>query len=59
MKNSSIIVAMLFASSSAIKIKHNNNEAAINTCVNVRKDSGIEEPCNTGGNSAWDEDVPV
>ena len=32
---------------------------ADNICVNTRKDSGIDEPCLTGGNSAWDPDVPV
>ena len=28
-------------------------EAAKNTCVNVNKASGKEEPCSTVGNSAW------
>ena len=27
--------------------------------MNVRKDSGIEEACDTAGNSAWDPDAPV
>ena len=30
-----------------------------NECVNVRKDSGIEEPCETPGNSAWVPDEPL
>ena len=28
-------------------------DAAVNTCVNVNKASGVEEPCSTIGNSAW------
>ena len=30
-----------------------------NHCVNVRKDSGIEENCDKVGNSAWEPDVPL
>ena len=30
-----------------------------NTCVNTRKDTGVDEPCYTMGNSAWDPDVPL
>ena len=57
-----IAVALILASNKAINIKltplagHNPLE---NTCVNVRKDTGIEEPCDTIGNSAWDPDVPL
>ena len=28
-------------------------------CVNVRKNSAIEEDCSTPGNSAWVKDEPV
>ena len=28
-------------------------DAATNTCVNINKASGVEEPCSTTGNSAW------
>ena len=28
-------------------------DAATNTCVNINKASGEEEPCSTIGNSAW------
>ena len=55
-------VALLLASSQAINIKLTplaGHPALTNTCVNVRKDTGIEEPCDTVGNSAWDPDVPL
>ena len=61
MKTSAIVIGMLFASVDAIKVgqKSTPNEPMDNTCINVRKDTGIEEPCNTPGNSAWDEDRPL
>jgi hypothetical protein len=31
----------------------NKPDAATNTCVNINKASGEEEPCSTVGNSAW------
>ena len=52
-------VALLIASTSAIHISGAPLEPVDNTCINVRKDSGIEEPCNAPGNSAWEADVPV
>jgi hypothetical protein len=58
-KTSAIVVAFLFASVDAVKISSKPLKAAENTCINVRKDTGIEEPCNTPGNSAWDEDKPI
>ena len=30
-----------------------------NTCVNTRKNTGIDEPCLTPGNSAWIGDKPI
>ena len=52
-------VALLIASTSAIHISGAPVEPVDNTCINVRKDTGIEEPCNAPGNSAWEADVPV
>ena len=55
-------IALLLASSEAIKTKLTplaGHLPVTNTCVNVRKDTGIEEPCETVGNSAWDPDVPL
>ena len=55
-------IALLLASAEAIKIKMTplaGHYPADNTCVNVRKDSGIEEDCAAVGNSAWEPDVPL
>ena len=52
-------VALLIASANAIHISGAPVEPVDNTCINVRKDSGIEEPCNAPGNSAWEADRPV
>ena len=55
-------IALLLASSEAINIKLTplaGTHPADNTCVNVRKDTGVEEPCDTIGNSAWDPDTPL
>lgn len=59
MKN--IVLALLFASTMAHKLHQKSLpiEPEENTCINVRKDTGIEEPCNTPGNSAWDPDAPI
>ena len=55
------IIALLFSSAEAINIRTHGApaEPEVNTCVNVRKDSAIEEPCETAGNSAWVPDVPL
>ena len=34
-------------------------EPEVPTCVNVRKDTGLEEACYTVGNSAWDPEAPL
>ena len=52
-------VALLIASTSAIHISNSPVEPIDNTCINVRKDTGNEEPCNSPGNSAWEPDVQV
>ena len=52
-------IALLIASTSAISIKGAPLLPTDNTCINVRKDTGIEEPCNAPGNSAWEADVPL
>ena len=54
-------ILALIASASAVAINQKGAplEPEDNTCINVRKDTGIEEPCNTPGNSAWDEDKPM
>tara|TARA_B110000285_G_C14922068_1_gene513094 strand:- start:431 stop:757 length:327 start_codon:yes stop_codon:yes gene_type:complete len=54
-------LALLFASTSAINIRTAGGppDPEENTCVNVRKNTGIEEPCSTPGNSAWVPDAPV
>ena len=52
-------VALLIASASAINIRGAPLEPLDNTCLNVRKDTGIEEPCNAPGDSAWEADVPL
>ena len=55
-------VALLLASTEAINIKMTplaGHAPADNICVNVRKDTGVEEPCDTIGNSAWDPDAPL
>ena len=52
-------IALLLASANAIQISGAPIEPLDNTCLNVRKDSGIEEPCNAPGNSAWEADKPV
>ena len=53
------MLALLFASAEAIKIKSEPLEPLDNTCLYVRKDTGIEQPCNAPGNSAWEPDVPL
>ena len=55
------ILALLLSSSQAINIRSAGGppEPEANTCVNVRKNTGIEEPCETPGNSAWVPDKPV
>jgi hypothetical protein len=56
------VVALLLASAQAINIKLTPLAGHIPItpiCVNVRKDTGIEEPCDTAGNSAWDPDAPL
>ena len=60
-KTSAIVLSMLFASTDAVQVGQKSLPLAPvdNTCINVRKDTGIEEPCNTPGNSAWDEDKPI
>ena len=52
-------IALLLASANAIHIAGSPIEPVDNTCVNIRKDTGIEEPCNAPGNSAWEADRPV
>merc|ERR1719263_605494 len=55
-------IALLLASTKAINIKSTplaGHAPLQNTCVNVRKDTGIEEPCDTVGNSAWEPDAPL
>ena len=52
-------VALLIASTSAIQISGAPLEPLDNTCLYVRKDTGIEEPCNAPGNSAWEADRPI
>lgn len=55
-------MALLFASANAINMKQTNQVAGdpiSNTCVNVRKDTMVEEACNTDGNSAWDPTIIV
>ena len=55
-------IALLLVSAEAINIKMTplaGHYPADNTCVNVRKDSGIEENCSAVGNSAWEPDVPL
>ena len=54
-----MVLALLFASANAIQIKTAPLEPLDNTCLNVRKDTGIEEPCNAPGNSAWEADAPI
>merc|ERR1712166_410793 len=61
-------IALLLASSEAINIKITplagqtplaGHYPADNSCVNVRKDTGIEENCNAVGNSAWEPAAPM
>ena len=52
--------ALLLGSTTAINITPLSGHAPVdNICVNVRKDTGVEEPCDTVGNSAWDPDAPL
>ena len=61
-------ITLLLASSQAINIKLTPLAAqtplaghypADNTCVNTRKDSGIDESCSATGNSAWEPAAPL
>ena len=52
-------IALLLASANAIQIASTPVEPIDNTCLYVRKDTGIEEPCNAPGNSAWEADRPL
>ena len=52
-------IALLFGSTTAINIHDAPVEPLDNTCLYVRKDTGIEEPCNAPGNSAWEADRPL
>ena len=45
-----IAIAMLVASTSAVTLRV---DPVKNTCVNINKATGVEEPCSTAGNSAW------
>ena len=55
------VLALLLSSTQAINIRNQGlpSDPAVNTCVNVRKNTGIEEACETPGNSAWVPDVPL
>ena len=55
------VLALLFSSTQAISIRTHGGppEPLSNTCVNTRKNTGIDEQCETPGNSAWIEDVPL
>ena len=55
-------IALLLSSCEAINIKATplaGHYPLTPVCVNVRKDTGIEEPCDAVGNSAWDPDAPL
>ena len=55
-------IALLLSSCEAINIKATplaGHAPMDNTCVNVRKDTGIEEDCAAIGNSAWEPDAPL
>ena len=57
-----VALAFLFGSNQAINIKATplaGHAPLPNTCVNVRKDTGIEEACDAIGNSAWEPDAPL
>ena len=55
------VIALLLSSAQAINIRTAGGppDPETNVCVNVRKNTGIEEPCETPGNSAWVPDVPL
>ena len=56
------VIALLVASSQTILIKDDElhgHPAAGNTCVNTNKETGIDEPCNAVGDSAWEPDAPL
>ena len=59
MKSIAVLALIFGVDAINIKQKGPTNAPLPNTCVNVRKDSGIEEPCDTPGNSAWIPDEPL
>ena len=55
------VLALLLSSTEAINIRTAGGppEPVDNVCVNTRKNTGIDEACETPGNSAWVPDVPL